>query len=189
MDFCVIVDPEEASDYLEASLILLSSRLGGASDGDRNLFPTLPVQAARGDLAQRFVHALPCLLQEFSSIGLPLRARRGRKEFRDRRRILCVHAPDITSLSPASPRLPSQFVMRHPGQQRHQLGRMVDVESSIGHAKEEASQHGLTNIRRIELTPQRRIGETSSHGDSDDRFELPNHLSRRVGISFPDAAH
>ena len=71
---------------------------------------------------------------------------------------------------------PGQLVLGHAHQQGDQLRRVVEVILPGGGADEEAGQHRLADVHRIEAALQGRVGQAGAHGQADGRLVAAHQL-------------
>ena len=114
----------------------------------------------------------------------PAGSGRARPRRRPPRRRTVPESPHVAPLAILASRPHRQFVLGHFNQQGDELPRLAQIVGSRGCAEEEAGQHGLTDVHRVELAAQGRIGQSSTDGDANGRLIPPDDDLRRLGIAL-----
>jgi hypothetical protein len=94
----------------------------------------------------------------------------------------------VAALPVVEPRLHRQLVLGHPDQQADQLRRFVEVVLPRGSADEEAGQHTLADVHRVEVAIQGRIGQPGPDRHADGGLVGADQLLRSSHVAGADAA-
>ncbi len=93
------------------------------------------------------------------------------------------HAAVVAALASLLTDLEGQLVACHAHQQLDHLGGVFQVVLSQGGADEEAAEHGLADVHRVECSPQPRIVHPAAHRHADRRLVLPVQLLGGAGVT------
>ena len=125
---------------------------------------------------------LPNLIEELAAERLSLGSGRTRCDS-------CGHVHSVYRATNISPLLqtiagvPSELIVCHFRKERYQLRRMAQIVLTGRRPHKETRQHGLANVRRIELTSQSWIEQPRANGYAYGRFEIANNLLGRGRIT------